>query len=140
MTNDVLLTDEQIAYLVAGQEWREPKGPFIEGPTDELFKLAFTKNQFVEAARNIIQANDEARRKAGWLVSPPLPIEDAPRDGSTFLAITAPFNNKEIGYVNKDIATNDIHILNADTGRNILAIKYIHLLPQPTPSDVEGGV
>jgi len=35
-----------------------------------------------EIALNIIQANDEARREAGWLVEPPRPIEEAPRDGS----------------------------------------------------------
>lgn len=79
-------------------------------------------------------------RKAGWLISPPLPIEDAPRDGTEILMFdriggTGPIEDYFIGsYANEeDFQDCFVNVSSdyVDTAEVMARYKWFIHLPQP---------
>lgn len=102
---------------------------------------------------DLIEQSIDALRKAGWLVSEPLPIEDAPKDGTVIYAgddkggkeLIFWQENNYRSFCNDGPAWYNAHEFTYDDGGDWrfpaeITPTYFNYLPQPTPSDVEGGV
>lgn len=130
MTNNetILLTEELVNKLFREARIKAEEAGFDISTSKGAGEATF----FLRT--EIIKQTIELLRSQGWLISPPLPIEDAPTNGIDFIAVHGSIDLMDFAYINEGFHGDTVP-RKSDTHEPLNPVKYIYRLPQPSDKE-----